>query len=81
SEIYYPIGWKATIDGQDAVILRANYVLRALRVPAGEHQVVFRFDPPSYTAGNTITTIFSWLVWLVLLGSIGWTLRASGSDH
>lgn len=75
SEIYYPIGWKATIDGQEAKIIQANYVLRALRVPAGKHAIVFRFDPPSYEAGNAITTIFSWLVIVVLLGSIGWSLR------
>ncbi|MEJ1239434.1 YfhO family protein [Chryseolinea sp. T2] len=75
SEIYYPIGWKATIDGQEAKILQANYVLRALNVPAGKHAIVFRFDPPSYTAGNPITTIFSWLVIIALLGSIGWSLR------
>ncbi|MGC3943209.1 MAG: YfhO family protein [Chryseolinea sp.] len=75
SEIYYPIGWKATIDGQESKIMQANYVLRALRVPAGKHAIVFRFDPPSYESGNAITTIFSWLVIIVLLGSIGWSLR------
>jgi hypothetical protein len=75
SEIYYPVGWKATIDGKESPILRANYVLRALNIPAGEHKVVFRFDPPAYVTGNTITTIFSWLVILVLIGSVALALR------
>ncbi|WP_373810534.1 YfhO family protein, partial [Porphyromonas loveana] len=47
SEIYYPHGWTATIDGQPASIIRANYVLRALELPAGQHRVEFRFDPRS----------------------------------
>lgn len=76
SEIYYPIGWKATVDGKEVPVLRANYVLRALQVPAGKHTIEFRFDPPSYVAGNTVTTIFSWLTLLCLLGSIAWSLRA-----
>lgn len=75
SEIYYPIGWKATIDGREAPILRANYVLRALNVPAGKHLIEFSFDPPAYVAGNAITSIFSWVVLLVLIGSIGVSLR------
>ena len=75
SEIFYPIGWKATIDGQESKILQANYVLRALIVPQGKHTIVFRFDPPSYTAGNAITSIFSWLVIILLLASIAWSLR------
>ena len=44
SEIYYP-GWTCTIDGAEAQIARADYVLRAVRVPAGKHQVVMTFDP------------------------------------
>ena len=44
SEIYYP-GWTCTIDGQPTEIARANYVLRAIKVPAGEHEVVMTFDP------------------------------------
>ena len=44
SEIYYP-GWTCTIDGQPTDIARANYVLRAIKVPAGEHEVVMTFDP------------------------------------
>ena len=44
SEIYYP-GWTCTIDGNPTPIVRANYVLRAVNVPAGEHEVVMTFDP------------------------------------
>ena len=74
SEIYYP-DWKATIDGKEATILRADYILRALEVPAGKHSIEFRFEPKAYTVGNKVTTASSWLVLLILLGSIGWTLK------
>ena len=46
SEIYYP-GWQATIDGKPAKIARADYILRAMTVPAGKHEIVMRFDPKS----------------------------------
>lgn len=46
SEIYYP-GWQATIDGQPADIARADYILRAMNVPAGKHTIEMRFDPKS----------------------------------
>ncbi|MDR0988284.1 MAG: YfhO family protein [Prevotellaceae bacterium] len=47
SEIYYPDGWRATIDGKPADIARANYILRAMHIPAGTHTVEMRFDPQS----------------------------------
>ncbi len=47
SEIYYPHGWHVTIDGQPAQLARANYILRALYVPAGRHTIEMRFDPTS----------------------------------
>jgi hypothetical protein len=75
SEIYYPKGWKATIDGTPADILRADYVLRALAIPAGKHKIEFRFEPDAYYVGNKVTMASSWLVLLVLLGSIGWSLK------
>ena len=75
SEIYYPKGWTAIIDGEEVPILRANYVLRALEIPAGNHQIEFRFEPKPYVIGNKITMASSWVLLLVVLGSIGWTLR------
>lgn len=75
SEIYYPEGWSATIDGTEAPILRANYILRALQVPSGDHTIEFSFEPRAYRVGNTITTASSWLVLLLFLGSVGWSLR------
>jgi hypothetical protein len=74
SEIYYP-GWKATIDGKESSILRADYILRALQIPAGKHTIVFTFEPPAYTVGNKITTASSWLVLLLFLASMVWTFR------
>jgi hypothetical protein len=80
SEIYYPLGWRATIDGKEVDILRANYVLRALEVPAGNHTIEFSFKPKSYYVGNKVTVASSWLVVLILLGSVGWSLRKREED-
>ena len=56
SEVYYP-GWTATIDGQSAEVGRVNYVLRALKVPAGKHKVVFEFRPASVSTTNTLAYV------------------------
>lgn len=56
SEIYYP-DWTVTIDGKPAELGRVNYVLRALKVPAGKHQIVMDFEPQSITTTNTIAYI------------------------
>lgn len=54
SEIYYPHGWKAEIDGQQVPIYRVNYVLRGLEIPSGEHQIVFTFSPQVVQTGQQI---------------------------
>ncbi len=56
SEIYFP-GWQATVDGQPAPLLRADYILRAVPVPAGEHTVELTFRPLSFTVGALISGV------------------------
>lgn len=59
SEIYYPVGWKATIDGNPINIKRVNYILRGVEVPAGDHMIEFEFKPASYYVGNKIMLVLS----------------------
>ncbi len=66
SEIYYPAGWKLFIDNKEAEILRVNYLLRAAKIPAGDHIISMKFEPRSYYLGNKITG-FSSIAMLILL--------------
>ena len=70
SEIYYPHGWKASIDGSPADHFRVNYLLRAMNVPAGQHKIHFVFDPDSVRKGDTIAIIFCILMYLITFGII-----------
>ena len=74
SEVYFPWGWKATIDGNEAEIGRVNYVLRALNLPAGSHTVEFVFDPESIHVTNTIATIAIILIYLLSAGALGFVV-------
>lgn len=71
SEVYYPDGWQATVDGTPVEHFRANYILRGMIVPAGEHVIVFHFNPGSYRAGARISGACSGALLLLLLGCAG----------
>ncbi|MFD1079856.1 YfhO family protein, partial [Longispora fulva] len=77
SEIYYPHGWQAYLDGKEVPHFRTNYVLRAMIVPAGEHTVTFRFEPEVVKTGSTITLVSSLLLGLLLIGGIVYQTRES----
>ena len=70
SEIYYREGWKAYIDEKATPIIKVNYVLRGLIVPAGNHKIRFEFKPDSVTRAKQIANIASILLWLALIAFI-----------
>jgi hypothetical protein len=78
SDIYYEGGWQATIDGASAPLLRADYILRALPVDAGEHTIELSFVFKPFEQGEKISMMGSWLVLLVLLGGFGFYLYSRG---
>lgn len=67
SEVYYPNGWNAYIDGEPAEHFRANWILRAMVVPAGQHTIEFRFEPTIYSTGETVSYASSILLLLLVL--------------
>lgn len=68
SEVYYPAGWKAFVDGAETEIFKTNYVLRSVVVPAGSHTVEFRFHPDSYETGLAVTLSAWGMTGLLLVG-------------
>jgi hypothetical protein len=75
SEVYYPLGWNAFIDGKKADYVKTDYVLRGMYVPAGDHEIEFRFEPKSYYTGRMITIIANLLVMLALILAIAFGMR------
>ena len=72
SEIYFPWGWKATIDGKEAKICRVNYVLRAMQLPAGDHTIVFTFDPQEVHKTESMAKTSVYIILLLILAALGW---------
>ncbi|MEL4308542.1 YfhO family protein [Joostella sp. CR20] len=75
SEMYYPHGWKVTIDGKEATEFRVNYALRALEIPSGTHTIVFNFDPEVVKTGSSISLASNILLLLCLIGGIFYQFR------
>jgi len=70
SEIYFSNGWQAYIDGKEVPHFRADWTLRAMRVPAGEHEIVFKFEPQGYFTSRHVATASSAILVLLLIGII-----------
>lgn len=77
SEIYYPKGWNAYVDGKITPHFRANYVLRAMILPAGSHKVLFRFEPSVYNVGEKISLISSIILIALVIVMAASALRNS----
>ena len=75
SEVYYPLGWNAFIDGNKADYVKTNYVLRGMSIPAGDHKIEFRFEPKSFTTGKSITIIANILVFLSMIAAFVFYLK------
>lgn len=75
SEVHYPKGFRVTIDGEEVDMLRANYILRALAIPAGDHTIEFSFEPKIYSVGSTVMQVMSLMVLLAFAGSVYFSLR------
>ncbi len=69
SDIYYAKGWRAFVDGKETPIVRANYVLRAIKIPARAHNIEFHFRPDSFYKGKTIALVSSILLILLCIAA------------
>jgi hypothetical protein len=78
SDTYHP-GWRAQVDGHEVPVLRANYIMRAVPVPEGDHRLTLRFQPRLLVLGAVITAV-GWFVLgilLLILGAAGIRRRVS----
>ena len=75
SEVYYPAGWNAFIDGNKAEYVKTDYVLRGMSIPAGDHQIEFRFEPRSFVIGKAITIWSNILVILSFVAAVVFYVR------
>ncbi|MFY0255902.1 YfhO family protein [Chitinophaga sp. 30R24] len=80
SEIYYPAGWEAFIDGQPAAIIRTDYALRGIKIPAGDHKIEMKFTPKTYFLGMKIASTSSILLLVLVIGIFAWEIFRSRKE-
>jgi hypothetical protein len=71
SEVFYP-DWKVLVDGEPAEYFTANYILRGMVVPEGEHKIEFIFNPPYFSRANQISMVLLYLLFAVVIGLTGY---------
>ncbi len=81
SEIYYPKGWKAFVDGKETQHFQVNYVLRAMLLPGGKHEIEFRFEPQSYFVGNKISMASSVLLLLAIAAFLFFRIKKQKDEE
>ncbi len=74
SEIWTSKGWKMTVDGKEHPLLRADYCLRSALIPAGQHEIVMKYEPKAWKVGNTISFASSLLIILAALAFAATTI-------
>ncbi|RIV30641.1 hypothetical protein D2V08_16315 [Flagellimonas lutimaris] len=74
SEMHYPSGWNVFIDGEPQEHYKVDYALRGMKVPAGQHEIEFKFEPEVVETGSQITLAANILLGLMIIGGLGFTL-------
>lgn len=77
SEIHYPVGWTATVDGKETELVRANALLMALEIPAGSHDVQLNFEPEGWGTARGMSRAGS-VIWLLLVSLCFWQHKREG---
>lgn len=70
SEVYYPKGWNVYVDGKPSTVFRADYVLRAIKIPTGKHTIEFKFEPQVVKTGGTIALASSIGMLFLIVGGL-----------
>lgn len=81
SEVYYAKGWHAYIDNKEVDHFRLNYILRGLKVPAGDHTITFKYEPATYKLGTTISATFGSLIYVLLAITIFFGVKNEFFNH
>ena len=81
SEVYFPWGWEATIDGKPAEIARVNYVLRAMVIPSGSHKIAMTFDPQSVHTTVSVATVSVIVIYLLVVAAIAYGITRRKEDE
>ena len=78
--MYYPSGWDAYVDGKPEPHFKVDYALRGLKVPAGTHEIEFKFEPQVIENGSKIALAANILLGLIVVGGAGYSLFGRKSE-